>query len=97
MANKKDSEIEVVSVQRITDIANGKIVLQITFGKPVAITPEIRARISEDDPKREGYTEVYSDTIQLMLPIGDSDKFVLGSTWKKTVLPDGTIKIERRK
>lgn len=97
MVNKGDSEIEVVSVQRVTDIGNGKIVLQITFGKPIKITPEIRARISEEDPRREGYTEVYSDTVQVMLPIDVSNKFVLGSRWKKTVEPNGTIKIEKGK
>lgn len=38
-------KIQILNVQRVTDIATGDIVVQITLGTPIPMNDEIQARL----------------------------------------------------
>ena len=85
-------QVEVVNVQRVTDIATGKIVIQVGMGTPTPVTPEIEKRINTEDNVP---SQVYTNILQLMLPMEVSDLYTVGSKWALEIGNDGKVTISK--
>ncbi|MHB1507447.1 MAG: hypothetical protein ACYCUZ_05260 [Cuniculiplasma sp.] len=88
----KEIIIQVLNVQRVTDIATGDIVVQITMGTPIPMNSEIQARLpTERDESLP--SESFTNLIQMMLPFEEAGKYIVGSKWILTTNADGNISI----
>ncbi len=85
-------QVEIINVQRVTDIVTGQTVIQVGFGTPSQITPEIEKRIRTD---ANVPTEVYTNVIQLMLPMEGSERYTVGSKWVFKIGKDGSVNIHK--
>ena len=90
--NMIKKEVEVINVQRVTDIATGKTVIQVGIGTPTPVTPEIEKRISTEDNLP---TEVYTNFLQIMLPMEVSNLYTVGSKWTLEIGIDGRVIISK--
>lgn len=91
---KKNAQVEIINVQRVTDIATGETVIQVGFGTPIPVTQEIlkRFRPDEDAPVP---SEVYTNLVQIMLPLSGSEKYTVGSKWALRIKEDGSVSLEK--
>ena len=87
-------EIQILNVQRVTDIATGDIVVQITLGTPIPMNDEIQARLPADRDVSLP-SESYTNLIQIMLPFEEAGKYIVGSKWKLTIEKSGKISITK--
>lgn len=85
-------EIEVVNVQRVTDIVTGKTVIQVGMGTPAPVTPEMEKRINMEDNVP---TEVYTNFLQIMLPMEVSELYTVGSKWSLEIGKDGKVTVSK--
>ncbi len=79
-------------MQRVTDIVTGKTVIQVGIGTPTPVTPEMEKRIRTEDSMP---TEVYTNLLQIMLPMEVSDLYTVGSKWSLEIGDDGRVTISR--
>ena len=87
-------KIQILNVQRVTDIATGDIVVQITLGTPIPMNDEIQARLPAERERVESLpSESYTNLIQMMLPFEEAKKYIVGSKWKLTIEKTGRISI----
>ena len=85
-------KIQILNVQRVTDIATGDIVVQITLGTPIPMNDEIQARLPAERVESLP-SESYTNLIQMMLPFEEAKKYIVGSKWKLTIEKTGRISI----
>ena len=90
--NMTKKEVEVINVQRVTDIVTGKTVIQVGIGTPTPVTPEIEKRINTEDNIP---TEVYTNFLQIMLPMEVSNLYTVGSKWTLEIGNDGRVIISK--
>lgn len=90
--NMTKKEVEVINVQRVTDIVTGKTVIQLGIGTPTPVTPEIEKRINTEDNIP---TEVYTNFLQIMLPMEVSNLYTVGSKWTLEIGNDGRVIISK--
>jgi hypothetical protein len=85
-----EKEVEVLSIQRMIDISDGKAVYQVTMAKPHKITDEIRARLSDE---QRNSTEIYTNIIQFTVPVQNGSVYPVGSSWKVEINKDGSLNL----
>ncbi len=85
-----EKEVEVISVQRLIDLSDGKAVYQVTMANPHKITEEIRKRLPED---QKDSTEIYTNILQFTIPIENGSLYLVGSNWKVAVNKDGSLNV----
>jgi hypothetical protein len=85
-----EKEVEVLSIQRLIDVSDGKAVYQVTMAKPHKITDEIRERLSDE---QRNSSEVYSNIIQFTVPIQNGPVYPVGSSWKVEIKKDGSLNV----
>ena len=83
-------EIQMLNVQRDTDIATGDIVVQITLDNPM--NDEIQSRLPAERAESLP-SESYTNLIQMMLPFEEANKYIVGCKWKLTIEKTGRISI----
>ncbi len=67
------------------------MVAQITFGTPVSMTEEIKERILDNESRAQ--SELYTNMMQIMIPLEASKEYYLGSVWKIEINEKGEISI----
>jgi hypothetical protein len=87
---RMENEVEVLSIQRMIDISDGKAVYQVTMAKPHEITEEIRERLSDE---QKNSMEIYTNIIQFTVPIQSVNMYPVGSSWKVEINKDGGLKV----
>lgn len=85
-------ELEVIGVQRVKDVTVNATQIQVLFGHPTDVTPDMVGKL-QVEPGKPSPVEAYTNVLQVTLPFEEAHKYTVGSRWQLRVDEQGAIQL----